>query len=373
MQSWYLVNNKQLFFVWLLFAMTTLVGRHPFRLPNPSIPQVTAQWADGSHSFTITNRNIRYYPMFAFDITHFIPYLLPHDAISFRSDPKQSVDGTLLATLIQDGMEEILHIKKKRKRKKVLQHFFLLQDKNFNYKRSCGLVVLAFKDYPFVVKLFIEQPTTILDFHATGIEPTFFFYMGGGSNRHLSGFTRLTNREFVAKRIEQFPAWKNHVELPRKWFWIPHEQKNIVITGKNIGGLPFIKTEIPSVYAIIADKIDFSQPTKTLSSTQKGDIIMQLCNDLELNIDPHAKNFAFTEDLVKNKFKISLVDTEHFPTMVGPIKQKQFKTHHQWYLYLAGKGFQDIYLTSKRGALEAGIASVQMYYHGVGRPTHVML
>lgn len=357
------VKIKQLlFFVTFLCLSLELLSRHPFRLPNESLPQVTVQWEDGSGATTIINRYIRYYPMFAFHTDHFIPYLVPNHPIAFRSDPSHAVDGTKLAAMVEQGMHEIVHKKRQlKKNKKKLTHFTILQDKNFNYRQSCGLLVLAFKEYPFVVKLFMEKPTTMLNFHATGVEPTFFFYMGGGSNRHLSGLTRLDNRTFIAQRITQFATWSHKVELPRKWFWLPQQQKNIVLCGKNIGGIADITTKIPSTYAIIADKIDFSQETKRLSSHEKHDIIMQLCNDLDLNIDPHAKNFAFIEDAKSKQMKIILVDTEHFPTMVGLTERKQFKDHNEWYLFLSGKCFSDMYLTSKRDLFLAGEESVRLY------------
>ncbi len=355
------MNIKQLLFVSCICLPIGLLSRHPFRLPNASLPQVTAQWENGSGASTIINRYIRYYPMFSFHTSHFIPYLLPKNAISFRSDPSQSVDGAKLAAMIEEGVHEIVRKKRKIKKEKKFGHFLILQDKNFNYRQSCGLLVLAFKEYPFVVKLFMEKPTTILNFHATGLEPTFFFYMGGGSNRHLSGLTRLDNREFIAQRIREFPEWADYLTLPRKWFWLPRHQKNIVLSGKNIGGIPQVRTEIPSTYAIVADKIDFSQETDRLSSTKKREIIMRLCNDLDLNIDPHAKNFAFIEDKESKKIKIVLVDTEHFPTMVGLTERKQFKDHNEWYIFLSGKCFSDMYLTSKRDLFLAGEESVRLH------------
>lgn len=356
------MNIKHLFFVALVCFPLELTPRHPFRLPNTSLPEVTAQWDNGSGSTTLVNRYIRYYPMFSFHTDHFIPYLLPQNPIIFRSQPTKSVDGAKLSAMIEEGLQEIVHKKKKlKKEKKRFSHFIIIQDKNFNYRQSCGLLVLAFKEYPFVVKLFMEKPTTILNFHATGVEPTFFFYMGGGSNRHLSGLTRIDNREFIAQRITQFPQWADHLELPRKWFWLPKEQKNIVLHGKNIGGMAEVRTKIPSTYAIIADKIDFSGQTNRISSTKKREIIMQLCNDLDLNIDPHAKNFAFIEDPASHKIKIVLVDTEHFPTMVGLTERKQFKDHNEWYLFLSGKCFSDMYLTTKRDLFLAGEQSVHQY------------
>lgn len=326
------------------------------------LPQVTAQWADGTQQTTITNRYIRYYPVFSFKTSDFTSYLLPKSPIPFQQDQSRTVTGAIISQCIEEAIQELGQKKTKIKKSKSLHHFKVLQDKNFNYKQSCGLLVLSFKQYPFVVKLFMEKPTTIFDYHSTGLEPTFFFYMGGGSNRHLSGFTRLANRSFIAERIQHLKQWKHHLEMPRKWFWLPKQQNNIILAGKNIGTLDTVQTEIPSVYAIVADKIDFSDQTHLLTPQTKRQMIMQLCNDLEINIDPHAKNFAFVQDTISKQFKIILVDTEHFPTMVGITQKRHFRNHNEWYLYLASKCFCDIYLQTKRDLLIAGNNSVLSHY-----------
>ncbi len=355
------MNYKQLILI-LLLCTLNLIGRHPFRLADPSLPQVIAQWPDGSGQTKTTNRYLRYYPLFHFKTSDFDAHILPNHTITFRSNSSETVSGKKLSSLIEHVKKEISTKRKKIKKGNLLEHFIVLQDKNFSYGKSCGLIVLAFKEYPFVVKLFMENPDTILDFHATGIEPTFFFYMGGGSNRHLSGFTRLANRDYIANKIQQFDRWANHVELPRKWFWLPEHHKNIVLTGKNVGGLDHVQTEIPSCYAIIADKMDFSNQLTLFSPEKKRKVIMQLCSDLELSIDPHAKNFSFTEDTTRKQFKITLVDTEHFPTMVGLPKKYRFRNHTEWYLFLVDKCFSDIYLKTKQDMIVAGKKSIETHH-----------
>jgi hypothetical protein len=135
-----------------------------------------------------------------------------------------------------------------------------------------------------------------------------------------------------------------------------------VLTGHNFGDLACARAEIPGTYAIIADKIDFSHQTSALSTEKKNLMFMQLCNDLELNIDPHAPNFSLLEDKDGKQFTITLVDTEHFPTMVGDFNKKSFKSHNEWYVYLAGKCFCDIYLQTKRDLVQKGKQSVEKYY-----------
>lgn len=322
------------------------------------MPQVTAQWSDGTSSTVTTNRYLQYYPIFAFNTQDFIPDLLPEKLIPYKKKETEVVNGATLSALIENVLQEISTRKERVKKDRYLTNFTILQDKNFNYKQLCGLIVLAFKEYPFVVKLFLEKPETLFDFHATGVEPTFFFYMGGGSNRHMSGFTRIQNRKRIESKIETLDRWKEHVVLPRKWFWMPQSRPTIVLTGKNIGGLDHAYTEIPGTYAIIADKVDFSQQTNLLTNDKKRKMFMQLCNDLELNIDPHAKNFALFEDRIRKKFTIVLVDTEHFPTMVGPLNRTYFRNHNEWYVYLCGKCFHDMFLQTKRDLQEQGRRSV---------------
>ena len=62
------------------------------------------------------------------------------------------------------------------------------------------------------------------------------------------------------------------------------------------------------------------------------------------------------------KFTITLVDTEHFPTMVGVFSKKSFKNHNEWYVYLAGKCIFDMYLQTKHNLIEKGRRSVEKYY-----------
>ena len=336
----------------MLCTVTPSLGRHPFRPPNPCYPKITAQWPEASKKYQLISPYVRVYPLFAFKTEDLYQYLIPHDSIQYRSD-SQAVSGDVLSALIESTVKEIKKRKRKIRKNKQLTHFKILQDKNFNYQQSCGLIVLKFKKYPFVLKLFMETPKTILNYRATGMEPIFFFYMGGGANRHLNGFTRLKNREAMIKKLSAYPRWKHHVKFPRKWFWLPAEKKDIIVTGQNLGGPDQIQTHIPSVYAIIADEIDLTQETMRIPWDTKNRIIMQLCNDLDLYIDPHAKNFTFTEDKSHKKFDITIIDTEHFPTMVGLQKARRFKSHGEWYIFLANKCFNDMYLQTKRDLLEA--------------------
>ena len=107
-----------------------------------------------------------------------------------------------------------------------------------------------------------------------------------------------------------------------------------------------ITTILPGTYAVIADAINTEQ-NMTISQKEMNKIIMQLCNDLDVIVDPHSDNFIFKYNKEKKDFTIVIIDTEHFPTIVGLKEKKRFRNHYSWYLYLAGKCFYDGYLRTK--------------------------
>ncbi len=348
------INKKALRVTTIFSVLSTfsLIGRHPFRLPNPDFPVITVAWNTNSKTYSLRTPYVRLHPLFTFKTEDFNEYVLP-EKISYLNNPEKFMYHEHLSDLIEQASHEIKQRKKSIKKNKQLKHFKVLQHKNFNYKKSCGLIVLKFNDYPLVVKLFLEQPSTFLDFRATGIEPTFFFYMGGGANRHLSGFTRIKNREAIIDKVKQLDRWRNYVTFPRKWFWFPRKQKNMILRAHNLAGHDTIQTKIPGVYAVIADEIDMKRDVAEIPHKTKSKMIMQLCNDLDMFIDPHEKNYVFSKDTHSGRFKISIVDTEHFPTMVGILKEKNFRNHSHWYIYLAGKCLHDMYLQTKRDLFNA--------------------
>ncbi len=335
-------------FITLYYVWAPLYAYHPFRYKNPDFPIISTRWKHSEEIYSLQSPYVRLHPLFTFKTHDFYPYLIPQEGALCDT---HNITNKALSKAIEHTVHELKTKKKRIRRNKKLAFFKILQDKNFNYKKSCGLIVLKCKYMPLILKLFMESPATLLQ-SATGLEPLFFFYMGGGANRHLSGFTRLKNREILIKKISKLPRWAEHVSFPRKWFWLPENQEDIIITGKNIAGNSSIETNIPSVYGIIADEIDIHNQTQELSTRTKGKIIMQLCNDLDMYVDPHEKNYAFMKDSNKHTFKIIIVDTEHFPTMVGLLDRKKFKTHSQWYIFLAGKCFHDMYLQTKRDLFE---------------------
>jgi hypothetical protein len=283
------------------------------------------------------------YPIFkVFDEDFFKKHLLPAGAISFRYEPDISVNGSHLDALLQELLVEI------KQKKKQYKNFIILSDKNFNRKLKCGMLVLKFKDYPFVAKLCIETPETFVDPYCKGIDNIWFFPMGGGVNRHITGLTRIKNLEHVKQRLAQSSQWADKVDVPRKWHWLPKRVSWIKITGRHIGGLDEASTVIPGTYCVIADAIEAHKQLSLLKPSDTA-VAMELCNYLQMFVDPHINNFI----IEKNSQKIVIVDTEHFPTVVGIKDTIAFNNYPEWYMYLVGKCTKDWFFRTKSERLEA--------------------
>ncbi len=339
---------KKQFKYFFLFSLAlcywpSLYSRSPLRAKETLSPCITVKWATQPHgkSYSITDSHIEEYPLFTiFDKQKFQANLIPHAAIPYRDNPTRSVHGDTLSALCQGLIKEVFQ-KKKR-----FTHFTIIQNKNFSRRHKCGLLVVKFKDYPFVVKLFIEDPKTFINYWWKGFEPVFFWNMGRGAGRHLSGLTRIDNKKNILNRLARDPFNDIAIEIPNKWFWVPKNNRYIQIDGKNIGNGKSLSTQLPSVYAIIADAIDLKNETH-LSPDQSKQLSIELCNHLDLIVDPHATNFIFKQDPLTKKITIVIIDTEYFPIMVGLKEKKKFKTYEEWYLFLSGKCFKDMFCRTK--------------------------
>lgn len=323
----------------------TVISRNVHRKSDHRLPQITAHWLNNTTEyFTVKDSHLAAYPIFSFGIDDLTDNMLPHGEIEYKNNPEKTICGSALSHLIEELLKEIYA------HKSSFSHFSVLQRKNFNTKKTCGLLVLKFKDYPFVLKLFIENPKTFINRYDKGIEPICFFYMAGGANRHITGLTRIKNAALVREKINMMPQWKDLVETPRKWFWLPEKQYYIELIGKNVGYQgSYMKTTVPAVYGIVADAINIKNQI-TMPTKEKKRIVMSLCNDLDVFIDPHYNNFIFLPAKTPQSYKIVIVDTEHFPTIVGLKKRKKFRNHHSWYTYLGAKCFKDTYLHPKHYA-----------------------
>jgi hypothetical protein len=335
-------------FLALFMLCEHLEARTILRKKDPNIPEITIGWKNSKKRITRSNWAYKQDPIFtSFNEPYFNSHHIPADTIPAKNDPNTLYDCRTINKQITHLLSEI------KKGKKRYAYFDILKDKNFNHSQRCGLIILRFKNYPLVLKLFMETPKTFIDPYCKGFENQFFFYMSGGMNRYFLGFTRVKNLEMVKEQIENNARWKDLVMLPRKWYWKPKKTRWIEVKGKNIGDTKEITTQMPSVYAIIADELDTKEDAPLLSSKEKSKLIMELCMDLRLFVDPHADNFVIKAIPDSTDYSINIVDTEHFPSVVGLKEEPTFTNHLEWYLYLGTKYFQDAFLQTKYDRREA--------------------
>lgn len=326
-------------------------ARSLLRPIDKTVPRLTAQWSGNKGEiFSITDSHIEEYPLFVvYNEQYFNRHRLPLTDIPYRYNPNLHVSGACLDTLIEQLLLEIQSGKRK------YTDFILLQDKDFNHKKAAGLAVFRFKNFPFVLKLFIETPRSFVSPWIKGLLPVWFFYMAGGGNRHMTGLTRIQNKLVISKKLASIPKWAQFVDTPEKWFWTPKEEKWITLTGYNIGGKDTITTNIPGTYAIIAEAIEQSDEV-TIFDRHRRKIALELCNTLDLFIDPHIDNFM----IEKGTNKLVIIDTEHFPTLVGLKEKASYKTYVRWYLGLAHKATYDIFFRNKKARKEAQFKKTQL-------------
>lgn len=342
-------NHLRICALWL-FAIPTASypKRNVYRPKETNIPTVTVFWSDEQETqkFSLRSRYLDPYPFFGiFDKHHFETSMLPTGPISFRYDAHKSVNGKELARLVDELIEEL------KQKKSEFSHFTVLRERDFNRKKLTGLIIVKCNDYPFVIKLFMEYPESFLHPYRKGIVPTFIFFLGGGINRHLSGFTRIKNAAAFRLCIQNDAEWLGKVDIPRKWYLLPHSSRWISIEGEHFADLGRQTINVPATYCIIADAIDID---RSMSMMNKDDrtTSLRLCNTVHFSIDPNITNFMFEKAQSGQEQKIVVVDTEHFPSMVG-LKEKDlqnriYKSQFAWYRDLVIKGFQDMFFKPKQ-------------------------
>lgn len=313
----------------ILYA-TLLHARSIHRPVDPLTPTIITAWPHDTNIYFLQNYHIKARPYFhLFNKDFFKAHQLPTDFIPFRNQPN-GIDGSVLSEHIEIFLQEI------KQKRNYYTHFIVLKKRDFTKRDQTGLIVVKHRTLPFVVKLFIETPESFVNPLSKGFEPTCLFMMGGGVNRHLSGFTRIKNLENVQQKIAASPAWNFRVDFPRKWFWLPKEPRWITLEGKNLDE-PIIHTvEIPAIYAIVCDYIDIERRLE-LSNQHDRRIAMNLSNFLNQCVDPHINNYV----IEKTTRKILVIDTEHFPTMVGYDDPPRSSGYLQWYSHLSCKMLND--------------------------------
>lgn len=336
--------SRHVFFIGAIFILfvclpVNLSTRSIHRPQDPLRPTITVNWQDSKKIYRLCNEHLEEWPLFKlFDLQFFNEHRLPAGPIRYRNDETQSVDGAVLSHLLEELVQEI------KQQKIQYKNFIVLKRRNFNKKLFSGIIVLKFKDYPFVVKVFMENPYSFVSPFSKGWEPCFHFFMGGGVSRFLSGFTRIKNLYDINAEIAKSSYWSSIIDTPRKWFWTPTNNRWLQITGTNICTDGPRTIALPGIYCIVADAIE-GERTFSLKLQDDRRLALSLCNYLEFRLDAHIDNFI----LERGTGKIVIVDTEHFSTMVG-IKHKPspVNSYASWFLYLCRKCTKDMFFRTKK-------------------------
>ncbi len=319
----------------LLIALTLCIcscRRSVHRPQQRTIPELITHWKDTpSRTYHLKNDHLEPAIFTVYDEAYLQSQTFPRHVDTYDTDP-----------LINDLEKLVEQLQTTRKKLKKLDNFTILKQRDYNSLKHTGLMVLRHKELPFVIKLFMETPDNLVKPFNRGIEECAFFVLGGGMNRYLAGFTRIPNRNEIQKIIDGNRYWSQLIKTPRKWYWQPHNVRRITVHGKNIGTKPACM-ELPSIYAIICDAID---PERTLDILDRGDrtTALAITEFLGIRIDPHINNFMAE----KETNMIIIIDTEHFPTLIGikdPFRINDFSTY---YSRLAFKFFGKKLLSDKQ-------------------------
>ena len=329
--------QKFIFYV-IISNFIALCGRSPLRSQDPLMPEIITCWPGERKTFHLREYCLEQHAIFSkFDREYFMGHLLPDEPIPYRLTPDKHVEGSRLKKQIEELLVEL------QSKKKSYAHFKVLKDSDFNARTVSGLIILKFKEYPFVLKLFIKTPETFVKPLSEGMIPRFFFRMGGGINRHLSGFTRIKNLEEIRNKIDEDDQWSKLIDTPRKWFWLPKDPRWIEVRSKNIGNAGELKTELPAVYGIVADFIE-NDKSFSLFNPEDREVALKFANYIGNRVDAHVDNLM----VEKSTGIIVLIDTEHFPTMVGLKEPLEYDDYVTWYRKLSTKCFKDMFLRTKK-------------------------
>jgi hypothetical protein len=313
----------------IISIVITMHGRRSvYRPKDPLMPEIITKWLDNDNEhYHLKSYYFEEHALFKqFDREYFMDHLLPQGPITYRNQADKSVTGAELSKLAEHLLIE-LHQHKER-----FTDVTVLKDRDFNKRTVSGYLIVKFKHYPFVLKLSIETPKTFVKPFSKGWQSSCFFIMGGGVNRYLTGFNRIKNLKAIRKLIAKDPYWSQLIDTPRKWFWLPTGCRWFELRGKNIGKKADRSIELPSVYGIFVDAIE-KRKEFTLFNKHNRQFALELSHYLHNRIDPHIDNFM-TE---KRTGKVILVDTEHFPTMVGLKKRFYYTSYPDWYIKLTWK------------------------------------
>ena len=334
------------------------MSRSIHRAPNPTIPYITVTASNQDYAEILTkphdkkrhkksrinklqNKYLRLKTLKKpFENSNFKKHMLPNGDIKYRKE-NTVVHSDLLKHHNESVLQEILQGKKS------FTHFTILADNDFNYGNYSGFIVLKYKEFPFVLKLFIEHPHTFIDPLNKGFNASCLFVLNGNT-RHLSGFTRIHNLEMARKALSKDAQYRYYLDFPRKWYWIPESQPYLSITWHDQYHKHEETIKLPGIYGIVCDYIETDKAIQQQEIHTLRQISVDVGNYLHNTIDSHVDNFVPE----KNSNKIVIIDTEHFPTMVGLDKERSANGYIQWHIELAGKWLKTVFLRSKQKRMQ---------------------
>jgi len=325
-------------FLTLLFIHYCSMSRSIYRMSSDEIPRITTRWLGEKKTYTLQHPNLEVGPLFTnYDPSYLAEHAFPEIFIQPRNIEHAPVDGSDLAKILENFLKELQSSNSLRAHYKDV---IILKKKDYNPRSHTGMIIVKFRKYPFIAKISLETPSSFVSPFSKGFEPAIFFMMGS-INRHISGFLRIKNAEAIRSFIAQSPYWSARVDVPRKWFWQPKYQRCIEVTSSNMGSQQH-RIVIPSVYAIIADAIT---PDHCFCLFNREDRLkaLEFCHYVGIRVDLHIDNFMVEQ----GSGILILVDTEHFPSMVGLRDEFSFSSYGDWYWKLSYKGFFDCFGRTK--------------------------
>ena len=331
---------KRKFFISIIYLLlwgSLNATRSIYRPTDPLMPEIFTNWEGKNKIYYFKDSHLEESAIFQkFDYDHFMANLLPMGPIKYRNEDK-TVNGKKLDKLAHNLVDELYEHKKN------FSDFIVLKDNDFNFKSISGDLVLEFKDYPFVLKLFIETPETFVRPFSKGWQPACFFLMSGGVSRYLSGFTRIKNLEVSQRKINCHPYWsKKRIKFPYKAYGVYKYQTWFTLRGKNIG-CHDQEIQLPSIYWVICHKIK-KDKDKDISKEEYPNFALDLSNDIDNGLDPHDGNILIEEGTGDRV----IIDTEHFPSMVGLKNRVKFTSYTQWYCSLSAMALEAQFCRHKR-------------------------
>ena len=326
------MNKHYLFcFITLAIYFFSTLSRSHFRKIDPRQGYISIGWSGDKNKITFNSPFLQYNSIFQlFDKKFFFKNTIDTQQIIYRKNKNKSVSGKTLSNIAQTAVEELMQGKNK------LTHFNFIKKADFHKKTKTGILILKYKDFPFILKLFIESPKGFCNPYSKGTVPSCFFVMSG-SIRHLLGFTRIKNLQDINKKIEKNSILSGIIETPRKWYWIYNNCKWLAIQEHNMSQ-DNKTTAIPSIYGVIADAIE-EEKNKNISSKLHRKICIKVYNLFDCSIDPHSINIM----LEKNTNKFVIIDTEYFPLIVGFRNKNKTNGYVSWLIDLSLKYIKDKY------------------------------